>query len=418
MGGEARVLARKTGQIVARGDRRWLVRVYLGRDHQTSRRKYHNRTIRGPLRAAQRYLNNRLREREQGRELEGVEISLNEYLDRWLQMAAKPKLRSKTYRDYEALLRRYIRPTLGGRMLRGLAPLDVQGVYQDMHERALSARTVCYTHAVLHSTLEQAVKWRLLLQNPSAGVELPKQSRSEMRVMSADEVRRFLHHALTTRYGEVLALAVTTGMRPSEYLALQWQDIDWTCGTVTVRRMLEKGSGGWKFAETKRARSRRVIKLQSWVVRLLRDLHDLQLARSILSPAAAGQVVKTDSGQPINSDHLARQFKRILRQAGLPVMRLYDLRHTAATLALAAGVPAKVVSEQLGHASSAFTLDVYSHVLPHMQEEAATRVETLLYPTARGALRSIKTGQRKPVKPVRFGNTKVEQERRKTLEAG
>ena len=403
---------------MARGDRRWLVRVYLGRDHQTRRRKYHNRTIRGGLRAAQRYLNSRLRERDQGREIEGAQITCNEYFDRWLQIAAQPKLRRKTYRDYEALLRRYIRPRLGERMLPGLTPLDIQGAYQGMRDRGLSARTIRYTHAVLHSALELALKWRLLLLNPAAGVQLPKQTRSEMRVMTPEEVRRFLRQALMTRHGVVFALAVTTGMRPSEYLALRWADINWGCGTVTVARTLEKGREGWQFAETKRARSRRVIKLQSWVVRLLRDLHDLQLVRSILSPAAAGQVFKTICGQPINSDYLARQFKRILRQAGLPAMRLYDLRHTAATLALSAGVPAKVVSEQLGHATSAFTLDVYSHVLPHMQEEAATRVESLLYPTRRRGSKSISAGQRKPIESARFGNTKSEQEPSKTLEAG
>jgi integrase len=295
---------------------------------------------------AQRYLNNRLRERDQGRESEGAAITCNEYFDRWLEMAAQPKLRRKTYRDYEALLRRYIRPKLGDRMLRGITPLEIQGVYHGMHERGLSARTIHYTHAVVHSALEQAVKWRLLLQNPSAGVELPQQARSEMRVMTAEEVRRFLQQALTTRYGVVFALAVTTGMRPSEYLALRWADINWDCGTVTVARTLEKGSTGWRFADTKRARSRRVIKLQSWVVKLLRNLHDLQLVKGTLNPTAAGQIFKTDSGQPINSDYLARQFKKVLHKIGLPAMRLYDLRHTAATLALSAGVPAKVVSEQ------------------------------------------------------------------------
>jgi integrase len=257
------------------------------------------------------------------------------------------------------------------------------------------------------------VKWRLLLLNPATGVQLPRQARPEMRVMTPEAVRRFLQQALMTRHGVVFALAVTTGMRPSEYLALRWADINWERGTVTVTRTLEKGREGWKFADTKRARSRRVIKLQSWVAAVLRSSTGKHAKHR-----CAGQMFKTISGQPINSDYLARQFKRILRQAGLPRMRLYDLRHTAATLALAAGVPAKVVSEQLGHATSAFTLDVYSHVLPHMQEEAASRVEALLYSTARRALRSIKTGQRKPIESARFGITKSEQKRSKTLEAG
>lgn len=409
-------MARKQGQIVARGDRRWLVRVYLGRDRQTHRRRYHNRTVRGPLGAAQKYLNTRLREREQGRDLVNSEIALNEYLDRWLELAARPKLRAKSYVDYESLLRRYIRPALGERLLRSLVPLDIQGVYQWMHERNLSSRTIRYTHAVLHAALEQAIKWRLLLHNPSTGVELPKASRREMREMTPEEARRFLRVALKTKFGVLFALALTTGMRPSEYLALRWSDIDWEQETATVSRTLEKRCG-WKFAETKRARSRRLVKLQSWVIRLLRRTYAIASVTNFKNSAAAAQMFKTKSGDSINSDFLARQFKQILRQAGISAMRLYDLRHTAATLALAAGVPAKIVSEQLGHATSAFTLDVYSHVLPHMQSEAAKKVETLLAVNPRQP-KAIGNGRRKPPQPFRFGNTKTEQERSIRLKVG
>lgn len=404
------------GQIVARGERRWLVRVYLGRDRHTRRRRYHNHTIRGGLGAAQRYLNAKLREREQGRDLVASEITLNEYLDRWLEMAARPKLRTKSYADYESLLRRYIRPALGERMLRSLLPLDIQTVYRQMHERDLSSRTIRYTHAVLHTALEQAIKWRLLPQNPATGVELPKATLKEMRVMTPEEARRFLRTALKTRFGTLFAIALTTGMRPSECLALRRTDIDWNQGTVSISRTLEKGSG-WKFNGTKRARGRRTVKLQSWVMRLLRRTYAIANVTKAANQAAAAQLFKTKSGEPINSDYLARQFKQILSLAGLPSMRLYDLRHTAATLALSAGVPAKVVSEQLGHATSAFTLDVYSHVLPHMQTEAAKKVEMLLAVSPRG-VKTMSTGRRKPPQSFRFGNAKTEQTRSIRLKAG
>lgn len=409
------VLARKQGQIIARGERRWLVRVYLGRDRQTRRRRYHNRTIRGPLGAAQRYLNARLREREQGRDLVSSELTLNEYLDRWLEMAARPKLRAKSYSDYESLLRLYIRPALGERMLRGVSPMEIQGVYQRMHERGLSSRAVRYTHAVLHAALEQAIKWRLLLQNAATGVELPKASRREMRVMTPEEARQFLRAAMKTKFGVLFALALTTGMRPSEYLALRCSDIDWQQGTATVSRTLEKRSG-WTFAETKRARSRRLVKLQSWVIRLLHRTYAFVSVAGTPNQTAA-QLFSTNSGEPVNSDYLARQFKGILHRAGIPSMRLYDLRHTAATLALAAGVPAKVVSEQLGHATSAFTLDVYSHVLPHMQSEAAKKVETLLA-VSKHDLKTIPKCRRRPPQSFHFGNTKTEQERAIRSKAG
>jgi integrase len=225
--------------------------------------------------------------------------------------------------------------------------------------------------------MQQALQWHLLLENPATGVKVPQQPRNEMRALTIDQARTLLKFALTTRYGPVLAVALTTGMRPSEYLGLKWQDIDWIRQTACIVRSIRKLNGEWLFSDTKRARSRRPIRLQGWIVALLRDVHQRTLAGSSC-PEAADLVFKTASGQPINADSLAKHFKSILELCGLPPMRLYDLRHSAATIALAAGVSPKVVSEQLGHVSTAFTLDTYAHVLPHMQEEAAARVEAVL----------------------------------------
>jgi integrase len=373
-------LARKTGQIVGRGRHRWLVRVYLGRDRETRKRRYHSRMVHGPVRHAQSYLNKVLREHDLGRQVDGADVTLNEYLDRWLETAAKPRLREKSYRSYESLLRRYVRPSLGPRNLAAICPLDIQAVYHELVERDLSARTVRYTHSVLRSAMRQAIRWRLLAEDPTNGAQLPRQRRRELRVLTAEQSRSFLEAALETPYGPVFAVALTTAARPSEYLALKWQDINWERGTVSVARTLEKVSGGWRFAETKRARSRRVIKLQEWVLELLQHLSTKTNPKSACSGwhEAADLIFTTSSGRPVYAGKLAKMFKSVLRKTGLPAIRLYDLRHTGATLALAAGVPPKVVSEQLGHASAAFTLDVYSHVLPHMQEEAAAKVEALL----------------------------------------
>jgi integrase len=142
---------------------------------------------------------------------------------------------------------------------------------------------------------------------------------------------------MQTAYGPVFAVALTNGARPSEYLALQWQDINWERGTVSIARTIERVSGGWRFAETKRARSRRMIKLQEWVLELLQDLHAKTNAK------ATDLIFAHSSGRPVDSDKLAEKFKSILEEIGLPSIRLYDLRHTGATLVLAAGVPPKVV---------------------------------------------------------------------------
>jgi integrase len=202
-------MARKVGQIIARGDRRWLIRVYLGRDHQTKKRKYHNRTIHGPMREAQAYLTRKLRERDLGRDLEGAKITLNEYLDRWLETAVEPRVRQKTCQDYDGMLQRYIRPHLGERVLAAMRPMDVQTTYQKMIERGLSARTVRYTHAVLRSAIRQALQWRLLLENPVDGVKIPQQARGEMRSFTVEQAQTFVKAALATSHGPALAVALT-----------------------------------------------------------------------------------------------------------------------------------------------------------------------------------------------------------------
>jgi len=203
-------MARKVGQIIARGDRRWLIRVYLGRDHETKRRNYHNRTIHGPMREARAYLTRKLRERDLGRDLEGAKITLNEYLDRWIQTAVKPRVSEKTCHDYEGMLHRYIRPNLGETVLAAMRPLDLQAMYQQMTERGLSSRTVRYTHVVLKSALRQALQWRLLLENPADAVKIPQQLRGEMRSFTVEQAQTFLKAALATRHGPVLAVALTT----------------------------------------------------------------------------------------------------------------------------------------------------------------------------------------------------------------
>jgi integrase len=372
-------MSRKVGQIIARGERRWLVRVYLGRDRETRTRTYHNRTIYGSLRYAQAFLTRKLHERDLSRGVEGLQCTVDEFLDHWLKTAVKPKVRGKTYSDYAAMLRRYIRPAIGARILSSLSPLEIQAAYQVMIDRRLSARTVRYAHAVLRAAIRQAIRWQLLLADPTQGVQVPSPQCREMSVLNTDQARSFLRAAAHSPQECLFAVALTTGMRPSEYLALCWRNIDWDRGTVSVVRSIHRHQGQWTFTDTKRVRSRRVVKLQTWVFDLLRHLRDGPHNAAASDSVFADLIFTTALGEPINEEYLVKKhFKPLLREAGLPNIRLYDLRHTCATLALTVGVAPKVVSEQLGHASAAFTLDTYSHVLPHMQEEAAAKMEAAL----------------------------------------
>jgi len=177
----------------------------------------------------------------------------------------------------------------------------------------------------------------------------------------------------------LFALALTTGMRPSEYLALKWSDIDWQRGAVSVSRTIQHLGSGWRFDDTKRKRSRRVVKLQGFVLAALEHLRKAQIPMAERDPEAEYELIfHTGNGDPLKQQAVKREFRKLLEAAGIRPIRLYDLRHTAATLAVAAGVSVKVISDQLGHASISFTLERYSHVLPSIQDEAAARVERML----------------------------------------
>jgi integrase len=369
------------GQLVQRGERSWYVRVFLGRD-ANGQRKFHNKTIHGTKKDAQKYLNAVLRELDLGTFVEPSAQSLSQYLEHWLQAAARPRVSTRTADGYEALLRRYVLPTLGLKKLSDIKALDIQAIYAGMLERELSARIVRHTHSALHNALKQAVKWGMLARNPAEWVELPKVPRVERRVLSPEEAIRFLEVAVTAPRGLIFTFALLSGMRPEEYLAVQWRDLDFTRGTITVQRALVRHKGTWSFDEPKTARSRRTIPLQSSLLQQLRQHKREQAAERLKAGSlweAHDLIFCSEIGTPHSIPNLTyRYFCPLLQQAELPQIRLYDLRHSHATLLLFAEEHPKIVSERLGHSTITLTLDTYSHVLPNMQKCATERLETLL----------------------------------------
>src|SRR5215213_734061 len=374
------------GQIIKRGDRTWLVRIFMGRDAK-GKQIFHHKTIHGTKKDAEQYRNKAIREKDLGTFIEPSPITVDDYMKMWLETAARPRLRDNTYREYEGLLCRYVSPTLGGKRLSDVRPLDIQSLYASMSEKNLSARTVRFTHSVLSSAFKQAVRWRMLLQNPCGSVELPRKVSQEMRSLTPIEAARFLAEAASDRWIALFVLALTTGLRPSEYFGLKWSDVDLEHGLVTVQRSLiwrSYKSGDWYFGEPKTPRSRRRIPLPASVVRALSE-HRRRQAEGRLKAGAAYRnldlVFATSEGQPlIRLNVIQKHFKPILKRAKLPeTLRLYDLRHTCATLLLAANENPKVVSERLGHSSITLTMDVYSHVLPDMQQGASDKLEGILF---------------------------------------
>jgi integrase len=372
------------GQIIKRGDRTWLVRIFLGRDAK-GKQLFHRKTIHGTKKDAETYCNKVVRDRDMGTFIEPAALAVKDYLDTWLKTAACPRLRERTYGSYSELLERYVRPILGEKRLCDVRPLDIQTLYGDMTERGLSARTVRYTHAVLSSAFKQAIRWHMLIHNPCEAVELPRAERREMSAFSPEDAENFLKAAKEHEQGVIFAFALATGMRPEEYLGLKWSDIDLEKGTAVVRRVLvRRKGGGWYFGEPKTSRSRRTVPLPATLVEMLTAHRRKQIAARLKAGAVYQNndlVFATGEGTPHNSRNLAqRHFQVILEKAQLPIkFRLYDLRHSCATLLLVAGENPKVVAERLGHASVVLTLDTYSHVLPTMQEAASQKLERILF---------------------------------------
>jgi integrase len=401
---KARRRANTAGQIIPRGGDTWLVRIFMGRDGQ-GKRRYLNKTIKGKKKDAQDYLSKTLTAISAGTFVEPSPLTVGEYLDKWLESAARPRLRERTLSDYKDKLDRYVRPLIGGKRLCDVRPLDIQALCTHLispklkkdetpqagiiYGLGLSARTVRYAHAVVSSAFKQAVKWQMLANNPCAAVELPRHARREMHAFSQEEAARFLKAADVDECGIIFAFALVTGMRPEEYLGLKWSDVDLDKGTATVRRTLvRRKGGGWYFGEPKTSRSRRTVPLPSSIVRALHAHRRAQAENRLkLGPFYQNNelVFATGEGTPHNLRNLTqRHFQPALTRAKLPlIFRLYDLRHSCATLLLQAGENPKVVSERLGHASIVLTLDTYSHVLPSMQQAATEKLESILFKKTR-----------------------------------
>lgn len=238
---------------------------------------------------------------------------------------------------------------------------------------------------MLSSALKKAVELDIIHRNVAKLAQLPKQHRKEMDVLSQIETLSFMEALNDELHGTLFAFALTTGMRPQEYCGLQWKDIDFERGTATVQRaVIWHGTGGkWHFAQPKTPKSRRTIPLPAAVITDLRKhrfaQNTLRLQRGSLW-ANHDLVFPSEVGTPLDISNLNRHFKGVLRKAEIRTsIRLYDLRHTTATLLLQAGVNPKVVSERLGHAGITLTLDVYSHVLPNMQQDATEQLERMIF---------------------------------------
>ena len=311
-------------------------------------------------------------------------LMLGEYLDRWLAECVKGTVRESTFERYEYAVRPHIKPALGKVKLKNLTPAHVRGFYREKLDSGLAPATVHKMHVVLHKALDQAVADGLIPRNATSAVKIPRIDREEINPLTAEESNRFIEAARGDRLEALYVLAVHTGLRKGELLALKWNDLDLEAGTLRVRRTLTYAGGKHSLAEPKTKKSRRTVRLTPGAVTALRKHLKRQMGEadrlgSLYRPG--GLVFANKTGGIINPSNLRnRSFARVLKYAELSGrnVRFHDLRHTCATLLLSKNVNPKVVSEMLGHANIAITLDTYSHVLPTMQGSAIRALEDAL----------------------------------------
>jgi integrase len=365
------------GSVYQAVDGRWVAALHLGYEGGKRKRKvYFGRT----RREAQQKLVAAQRDLQTGILPSNEKLTLASFLDQWIQDVA-PTLRPRTHERYRQILTLHVIPTLGRTPVARLTPQQVQALVNAKIETGLAPATVVYVRAVLRRALTYAVRWGLAPRNVAALVDPPRVTRREVRPLSPDEARALLDAVRGDRLEALYAVALALGLREGEAFGLQWDDIDFENATLTVRHALLRMTGRLELVEPKTARSRRTIALPSRIVAALRAHRARQLEERLIAGAGWqdwGLVFATEIGSPLHRADVLRALHRHLAAAGLPPMRFHDLRHACASLLLAQGVHPRVVMETLGHSNIGQTMDTYTHVLPTLQRDAASRMDDVL----------------------------------------
>ncbi len=383
------------GYTAKKGNRYYAV-IYEGVDSTTGkeRRRWYPA---GPRKAdAEKLVTELVKRHNDGEYRTPDRVTVHDYLvKRWLP-SQRSQLKETTFHSYETNLQLHVLPTLGGIALAKLAPEDLDALYAQLLESGrrnkttggpgLSPSSVRYIHRILRKALGDAVRKGTLVRNPASLADPPKRSTigtrdREMKVWTAAQLQVFLDSLDGQRLAPAFVLSAHTGMRRGEVAGLRWSDLDLPAKLIHVRQAAVVVNYALRLTDVKTAHGNRTIDVNDDVVRALTAWRRKQAEERLLLGADYDDhdlVFARPDGTATHPEVLSRTFDRIITRTKLPRIRLHDVRHTHASLLLKAGVPVKVVSERLGHATASFTLDVYSWVLPGMQADAAAIFSRLM----------------------------------------
>lgn len=310
------------------------------------------------------------------------DLTLEEYLDNWL-LVKKTTIRHATHVQYSQIIRDYVIPFIGNVRVRELRTEQVQSLYGQLLKRHVSVYAVRKTHTVLHSALQHALRMEIIARNPVAFALQPSLPPVNITFLDESQASRFLLAIQGHRWEALFYLAITSGARQKELLGLKWTDLDWVKKTLRIERQLSRPGVGTTFSPTKTHHGRRTISLGSQTIHVLRLHYERQCTERLEADDQwqdHGLIFTTSVGTPIHPRNLLREFKTILKDAGLPLIRFHDLRHTCASLLLNDNVSPIVVARRLGHSKPSTTMDIYGHLIPDMQTEAAEKLDELITP--------------------------------------
>jgi len=353
------------GSIYRRSDGRWCAQITLPNGKRKTKYSHKQKEVKD-------WLLNQRKSLHDGTYVDDQHILLGEFLDSWFVDIAQPRLKPATITTHESIIRNHIKPTLGGIRLSQLTPAHLQSLYSIKLKSGLSKRTVKYIHTILHQTLDQALKWDLVPRNVSDAVDAPIPDKKPVEPLTQPQVQRLLGVLKGDRLYAFYVVTLGCGLRRGEALALTWDCIDLDNELLQVKKTIQSIKGqGLVISEPKSEKSRRLIVMPDFVVQVLRDHQAKQVVESDF-------IFCTSVGTPFTPRNVVRHFKKALKKADLPqTIRLHDLRHTFVSFMLAQNVPPKDVQVIAGHTSFSTTMDIYGHLMPGAQREAAKKMDKL-----------------------------------------
>jgi integrase len=361
------------GSMWQRGKSSWLLQVYIDGQRYTE-------TFRGQKRDARNRLNELLVEKSKGILKPTGQLTVGQHFIGWLEGYAKTNCSQRTYEGYQSIINNHLAPAFGNLTMKQFTPQVIQAYYGKACEN-LSKRTVHHQHRVLSESLKYAVRQGYLGRNPCDLVNAPRPIKKTMRTLTPSEVEHLLEVARDSYFYPIIYFAVSTGLRQAEILGQRWRDVDLDMLSISVNQVLYKRSGECQFKEPKTPHSRRRVRMTPKLAAFLKEYRDTRewlYVQSNKLLSLDDLLFTTYQGKALNPSVVTHNFFKLALQAGLKGVRFHDLRHTFASLMLLRGVSAKVISEALGHSSVAFTMDVYSHIIEGMQEDAMKLLDEVL----------------------------------------